>query len=568
MNQGNDFDPSDPGRLRLLANYLSGRDMGVGIARPDEAPYTDGHTIFVSATAGPAEQRREAIVQAALLGAGSFDAGYVSALRRNPRASRRYLALEGYRVLNDLRDRVPIAAGFGSIAAASTQNPTESLRVAHTHKKVADAPVWFGALRPWRLVGAAKSDAAAAMAASDKELRLEFKLTDIKEADEDDEENSEESKILNSLQNPLFNSQLTSKMAQKILNMSRSLGQKVSGGEMAVGSIRRVDSVGPNARPSPVPLNFFEEDTPGRAKGFGGALYPEWDFRSGRYRREWCRVVDYPLWTIGVGEVGTVDRDEVLRRRLARLGLGPKVVRRRPDGEDLDTDALIDLAVDLHAGHSSNDHIYLERRKIARNLGVLILLDVSGSATESDLNKRTVHDIQRRAAATLTHTLEELGDRVAIYGFRSQGRSSVYMLALKPFSQRFGARGRAQLNRLEPGGYTRLGAAIRHSGELLKNDAGTPNRLLLVISDGFPYDDGYESRYAEADTAKALEEVRGSGIGCLCLSIGASTPDDTLNRVFGSASHANASTLAELSPRMDELVLGALKELAVGQARR
>jgi nitric oxide reductase activation protein len=141
-------------------------------------------------------------------------------------------------------------------------------------------------------------------------------------------------------------------------------------------------------------------------------------------------------------------------------------------------------------------------------------------------------------------------------------------MALKPFGQRFGAGGRAQLNQLEPAGYTRMGAAIRHAGELLKTDAGTPNRLLLVLSDGFPYDDGYESRYAEADAHRALEELRNESVACLCLSIGASTPTDALHRVFGSASHANAATLAELSPHMDELFLGALKELAVSQSRQ
>lgn len=88
-----------------------------------------------------------------------------------------------------------------------------------------------------------------------------------------------------------------------------------------------------------------------------------------------------------------------------------------------------------------------------------------------------------------------------------------------------------------------------------------------MLSDGFPYDDGYEARYAEADTYRALEELRTDEVACLCLSIGASTPTADLGRVFGSATHASGSTLAELSPRMDELFLGALREFAVGQRR-
>jgi nitric oxide reductase NorD protein len=404
---------------------------------------------------------------------------------------------------------------------------------------------------------------------TNKDLKLEFKPTEVPEADDDDEEPGEESKILKLFQNPLSNSNALTNFLSKMLGLSRSPGQNnAGGGEMPVGSLRRVDSVGLNARPLPVPLRFTTDDAPGPAAGFGGAVYPEWDVRKNEYRPEWCRVFELPLGPSPDVSTAGVEHDEMLRRRLARLGLGPKVIRRRPDGDDLDVDALIDLAVDLRAGHSAAEHIYLERRKLARNLGVLILLDASGSATETDPEGRSVHEHQRRAAATLAVTLEDLGDRVAVYGFRSRGRAAVHLLALKPFGQRFGAGGRAQLNQLEPAGYTRMGAAIRHAGELLKTEAGTPNRLLLVLSDGFPYDDGYESRYAEADAARALEELRADDVACLCLSIGASTPTDALDRVFGSASHANAATLAELSPHMDELFLGALKELSVAQARR
>src|SRR5205814_7411584 len=55
---------------------------------------------------------------------------------------------------------------------------------------------------------------------------------------------------------------------------------------------------------------------------------------------------------------------------------------------------------------------------------------------------------------------------------------------------------------------------------------------------GLPYDEGYESRNAEADAHRALEELRSYDVACLCLSIGASTPTDALHRVFSSASHA------------------------------
>jgi nitric oxide reductase NorD protein len=562
-----DSENPDPDRFRFLATFVAGRPVAVSEARAGEPAHTDGRFVFVSAGRPAWEQRREMLLQAALLGAGSLDRRLVSALRGRPKIARRYLELEGHRAFAELAARIPLAAALCPKGGATTSSADESLELARGRRRVADPPEWFGVIRPSRLLGAPSGGPAAQP--SDDDLHLDFDPTDVPETQDDgDEEQSEESKILKLFENPLFKSKTLSDFLYKLFGASRSPGDGAAGGEMPVRSLRRVDSVGPNARPLPTPLRLTNDGAPAAAVGVGGALYPEWDVHRNRYRPEWCRVVDFPLRG-GAPDVSAagVDHDEVLRRRLARLGLGPKVIRRQPGGDDLDIEALTDLFVDLHAGYSPPEHIYLERRKLERNLGVLILLDASGSATETDPDGRSVHEHQRRAAATLAVTLEELGDRVAVYGFRSHGRGSVHLLALKSFAQRFGAGGRARLNQLQPYGYTRLGAGIRHAGEILKSEAGTPNRLLLVLSDGFPYDDGYEARYAEADAHKALEELRTDGVACLCLSIGSSTPSDVLDRVFGSASHANAPILAGLSPRMDELFLAALKELAAPNLR-
>ena len=560
-------DSESPERFRFLATFLAGRPLSVSEAPAGEAAHSDGRFVFVSAGRSAAEQRREVLVQSALLGAGSLDRRFARALRRHPQVARRYLALEGRRVLAALAARVPLAAALAPQEKPLTSTADESLEVARSRKTVADPREWFGVIRPSRLLDAPAAGPGARP--GDDDRRLELQLTDVPEAPDDgDQDAGEDSRILKLFNNPLFNSNALADFFYKLLGVSRSPGGGAAGGEMPVRSMRRVDRVGANARPLPIPVRFTTKGVPSAAVGVGGALYPEWDVHNSRYRREWCRVTSFPLRSAADVSAAGVQHDEVLRRRLARLGLGPKVLRRRHDGDDLDLEALIDLFVDLRSGYSPPEHIYLERRKLARNLGVLILLDASGSASDTDADGLSVHDHQRRAAATLGVTLEELGDRVAVYGFRSHGRSAVHLLAIKPFGQRFGAGGRARLNQLQPVGYTRLGAAIRHAGEILKTEAGTPNRLLLVLSDGIPYDDGYEYRYAEADARKALEELRGDAVACLCLSIGAATPSDALQRVFGSASHADAPRLADLSRRMDELFLAALKELAAPKPRR
>ncbi len=443
--------------------------------------------------------------------------------------------------------------------------------MAKSRAEVADPPEWFGVIKPSRLMAA---PAGPGGQATNKDLKLQFDPIDMPESEDDDEDEDDdggksgESKILKLFESPLFNNQSMSDYFRKMFGGKRSQGEGAAGAEMTVRSTRRVQEIGPNARPLPTRIQFTDDGKPGAAVGVGGALYPEWDVFNDRYKPDWCRVIDFPLTVAADVSDAGVAHDDVLRRRLARVGLGPKVLRGRADGDDLDIEALIDLFVDLQSGFSAPEHVYLERRKLARNLGVLILIDASGSAVDADSDGLAVHDHQRRAAATLAVTLEELGDRVAVYAFRSQGRHAVHLPAIKTFDQNFGAVGRARLNQLEPANYTRLGAGIRGAGEVLKNEAGTPNRLLLVLSDGFPYDDGYEGRYAEADASKALEELRTEGVACLCLSIGASTETDVLERVFGSASFASAPTLADLSPQMDELFMSALAELAAPKPAR
>ncbi|MFA5939513.1 MAG: VWA domain-containing protein [Sinimarinibacterium sp.] len=558
-------DPHSPDRFKFLATYLAGRPLDIAKAPHGKPAHTDGQFVYVSPGSSADEQRREVLLQSALLGAGSLDRQRIGSLRGRPQLARRYLALEGRRVLVELAARLPLAADLPLDTDPTTASADESLAVAKGRTPVADPPVWFGVIRPSRLLVA---EARRGSEATKNELRLNFEPTEVPESDDDgDEERSEGSKLLRLFENPLFNSQALSDHFRKMFSKSRSASDGAAGAELQVRAIRRVDRVGDKARPLPTPIHFAAGGTPGAAVGVGGALYPEWDVFSGEYRPDWCRVIDFPLTTAADISAAAVAHDELLRRRLTRIGLGPKVLRRRADGDDIDLEALIDLSIDLRSGHSPPEHIYVERRKLDRNLGVLILVDASGSATDTDTNGLTVHDHQRRAAATLAATLEELGDRVAVYGFRSHGRHAVHLPAIKPFGHRFGAVGRARLNRLQPSGYTRLGAGIRGAGQILKTEAGTPNRLLLVLSDGFPYDDGYEARYAEADSRKALEELRDDGVACLCLSIGATTSPDALHRVFGSASHASAPALAELSPRMDELFLAALKELAAPKPR-
>jgi nitric oxide reductase activation protein len=250
-----------------------------------------------------------------------------------------------------------------------------------------------------------------------------------------------------------------------------------------------------------------------------------------------------------------------LRRPLARLGTGLDRCRRQDAGDDIDVDAVVEARVDALAGAPRDQGLYVDTLRRRRDLAVLVLLDVSGSAAEPGAGGKTVHELQRAAAAMLTSALDGLGDRVALYAFYSHGRSAVHLTRVKGFEDRLDALAMRRLGGLVPGAYTRLGAAIRHGAAMLEGRGGASRRLLVVLSDGLAYDLGYERPYGEADSRRALAETRRRGMGCLCLSVGAGADLASLRRVFGTAAHASITGPEQLAG-----VIGPLFRAALGSA--
>jgi nitric oxide reductase activation protein len=268
-----------------------------------------------------------------------------------------------------------------------------------------------------------------------------------------------------------------------------------------------------------------------------GLRYPEWDAARGAYRPDWCTVreVDPKIKPFATQ---AIESAVGVRRPLARLGMGLHRRHRQPQGDDIDIDAAVEARVEVMAGSVPDEAVYLDSLRRRRDLSVLLLLDISGSAAEPAQGGKSVHELQRAAAAALTLALHELGDRVALYAYHSHGRDAISLMPVKRFAEDPGAAVLRRLASLEPGAYSRLGAAIRHGTMRLKADGNTPRQLLVVLSDGLAYDHGYEPAYGAADARRALAEARSQGVGCLCLSIGAATEHEDLRRVFGSSAHA------------------------------
>jgi hypothetical protein len=264
-------------------------------------------------------------------------------------------------------------------------------------------------------------------------------------------------------------------------------------------------------------------------------VYPEWDPVAGRYLADWClvrrrrpraelkprsdRSHRYALARHGHLLPGLVVQ-------LARVRpAGRDFVRRSPYGDDLDLDACVDAMIDLRAGLEPSDRVFVSVQERRRDVAVAFAIDLSSSTAErlppspGVKDVRRILDLQRDAVSLLIEALDRVGDSYGIFGFSGGGRDDVRVSVVKGLDER---RSPAVLHRLAglmPDHTTRMGPPIRHLTSLLERaDAAT--KVLLIISDGRPYDLDYGQQYGDehvlayavGDTARALAEARERGV--------------------------------------------------------
>lgn len=545
-------DADGPQRLALLASALAGRTVAVAAGTPGEPAWTDGITVFVDGAENPRRQLESVTVQASLLAGGGLEPDFVRNLVRRPSLARKYLAVEGNRALAVNEDLLPYAVRslIDLDLAGRVDGPVASLELAGG-QKIADPPASFGVIKPRNLLAAHANIAHADGEGTHHARRDPSK--DLADLDDDDDGDGGDGDPFSS---PVGGGGAIGKLLQGMLRRVRQLnGGGPPGADTPThrshNGIRGAGMVVSTSAPP------SEVDDAGGGEG-EGRKYPEWDMHRRHYKREWCTVneIDAPQ----NHEPALAHPDvHALRRPLTRLGIGLDRCHRQAQGDDIDVDAAVEARVELLAGSAPDEAVYVDSLRRRRDLAVLVLLDVSGSSAEAGTFGQTVHEQQRDTAAALTVALHELGDRVALYAYQSQGRSAVHVIPVKRFDDSLDALVMQRLGSLVPGSYSRLGAAIRHGASIITEKAGTSRRLLVVLSDGLAYDHGYERDYGAADARRALGEARRQGIGCLCLTVGAATNSSELRRVFGSAAHASIPKPTQLADVIGPLFRAALR---------
>jgi nitric oxide reductase activation protein len=310
------------------------------------------------------------------------------------------------------------------------------------------------------------------------------------------------------------------------------------------------------------------DPTAPRAAGHSAVSYPEWDDRTGRYRPDWVDVHESEPWNPdGYRDPAPLGLEPTpsLRRGLARATLVHRAHGRAAEGDQLHPDGVVDLAQWRRQSSGPPPPPFVDSRRSRPDVAVLVLLDASDSTLDDTDGHTSVFDQHLALSYRLAAALDGLGVPTGLYAFQAWGRRLVRMLRIKPFAEQLGHRAVGRLGHLEPVGYTRMGAAVRHATALLERSAPGVKRVLVLVSDGFPYDEGYEGGYASADTRQAMWEARQVGIGCVCIGVTAPTSDE-----IRSNSDALAAASAVLVGSVGEIEhqLGGLVRRAARDARR
>src|SRR3990167_6267106 len=411
--------------LRLLASALAGRDVKVEVAEAGAPAWSNGSVIFVNGTVGLQTQLEEICFQSALLAAGSLKREVMMQLVRRPKLAERYLVVEGYRALRELKEVLPPAIGISldpGVVPAS-ESPLASLEIARSQQHIIKPSENFGALFVNKILAAQAHEGGVAAAGQHVPRRQQVNtLTELSDdagqADENGDENGAD------FSSPVGGGGGLGKWLQKMFQMVRRVN---GGGSPGADAPTHWSRSGSRARARAVQSTAGAESVE-QAFGKGtGILYPEWNVHQRCYRPDWCRVleIDPPTetqasveWLEGYG----------LRKPLSRLAMGIDRVHRQNQGDDIDIDAAIEAHVEMAAGSFADEGVYVESRRHRRDVSVLILLDISGSVAQASVSGASVHEQQRSVAAALATVLYEVGDRVALYAFHSQGRSAVHLV--------------------------------------------------------------------------------------------------------------------------------------------
>ncbi|MCV7096201.1 nitric oxide reductase activation protein NorD [Mycobacterium kubicae] len=291
----------------------------------------------------------------------------------------------------------------------------------------------------------------------------------------------------------------------------------------------------PNLPPPSRPEDNDSDFTPNRRQG---VPYPEWNQWTNSFLPDHVAVVEHRRQRHSPeSRVSSTPLQKWFEEHTHRAMVGPL-----EDGSELDVDSYVSHHLDVLTGAAKEPRVFRALLPSGRDVTTALLLDASSSL---GVHGGRIFRLELACADALSRAMTQARERHGIFTFTGNTRHHVEVHCLKDFDdRRFVAPGELGL---ATGGYTRLGAPVRHlTSRLLRQPS--ERRLLLVIGDGLMSDEGYEGRYAWADVAHAVEEANEAGVSVYYLGVGP-TRVDPLPEVFGPRRSQRIRRVEEL-PRV------------------
>ena len=284
--------------------------------------------------------------------------------------------------------------------------------------------------------------------------------------------------------------------------------------------------------------------------------YQEWDYQIQLHRPDWATIYERrPAMgnSDDIEDILTEYKPIAHRIRQIIDLLTPEGVQRQrgmEDGDEVDINAAIDAMIAIRMGEQPNPRITMRNVLNARDLSVVVLMDLSESTNETmEGSDKTILQLTREAATLVSTAIEGIGDPFALHGFASDGRHDVQYFRFKDFNQHFDDEAKGRLSGMKGGLSTRMGAALRHAGTHLHKQQ-EKRKLILLVTDGEPADiDESDPQHLRFDTKKAVEELYSTGVLTYCLTLDPQA-DAYVKRIFGENNYTVVDNVEKLPEQL------------------
>jgi nitric oxide reductase NorD protein len=287
--------------------------------------------------------------------------------------------------------------------------------------------------------------------------------------------------------------------------------------------------------------------------------YDEWDHKIEDYRPAWCTLREERATRTQEGFVAATFHEfggivSQIRRNFQLMR--PERLRKmryQTEGDDLDTDGLVEYVVDRRTRIAPSGRVYIKRDKKDRDVTTAFLVDMSSSTDRKIDGRKRIIDIEKESLLLMCEALEAIRDEYAIYGFSGSGRDDCQFYVVKELGERYDDRVKGRIGGIYGRQKTRMGPALRHATHRLMG-VDSNIKLLILLTDGKPYDsDTYQDNaYAQEDTKMALREARREKIHLFCVTVDREAAD-YLPHMYSDANFVIIDDVRTLPQKLPQL---------------